>query len=315
MRSNSTLEIRSVNISREKGTGKDPVDRCEITSEGLKGDAHSGPWNRQVSIMSAESIRNFNEREGRNVGYGEFAENITVEGMDLSKVDLLDRFKGENFELEVTQIGKKCHGDGCAIYRDVGKCAMPKEGIFCRVIRSGKINTGDKVEYVSSTINGWVITLSDRVSKGIYEDKSGKQIAARLKSHFAKVNKRAEIERKVIPDEPTELSGLLNRALKENVDFIITTGGTGIGSRDIAPETITPFLEKQLPGIMEMIRVKYGEHNPKALLSRSIAGVTGKTLVYALPGSSKAVEEYLEIIIPTLIHTYYMMHDIDHHAS
>jgi molybdenum cofactor synthesis domain-containing protein len=315
MRTNSTLEIRSVNISKEKGTGKDPVGSCDLTHDGLKGDAHSGPWNRQVSIMSAESIRNFNEREGRNIGFGEFAENITVEGMDLSKVDLLDRFKGENFELEVTQIVKKYHGDGCAIYREVGKCAMPKEGIFCRVIKSGNIKTDDKIEFIPTTINGWVITLSDRVSKGIYEDKSGKQIAAALETHFSKENKRAEIERKAIPDEPTELSNLLDRALKENVDFIITTGGTGIGSRDIAPETITPFLEKQLPGIMEMIRVKYGEHNPKALLSRSIAGVTNKTLVYALPGSSKAVEEYLEVIIPTLLHSYYMMHDIDHHAS
>jgi molybdenum cofactor synthesis domain-containing protein len=309
------LEIRSVNISKETGTGKEPIGSCELTAEGLKDDAHSGPWNRQVSIMSAESIRNFNELEGRNIGFGEFAENITVEGMDLSKVDLLDRFKGDSFELEVTQIGKKCHGDGCAIYREVGKCAMPKEGIFCRVIKSGNIKTDDKIEFIPTTINGWVITLSDRVSKGIYEDKSGKKIAAALETHFSKVNKRAEIERKIIPDEPTELSGLLDQALKENVDFIMTTGGTGIGSRDIAPETITPLLEKQLPGIMEMIRVKYGTNNPNALLSRSVAGVTGKTLVYALPGSSKAVEEYLEVIIPTLLHSYYMMHDIDHRAS
>jgi len=315
MKTNSTLEIRSVNISKEKGTGKDPIGSCYLTNEGLKNDAHSGPWNRQVSIMSAESIRNFNQREGRNIGFGEFAENITLEGMDLSKVNLLDRFKGEGFELEVTQIGKKCHGDGCAIYREVGKCAMPKEGIFCRVIRTGNINTGDKVEYIPSTIIGWVITLSDRVSKGIYEDKSGKQIAAALETHFSKENKRAEIERKVIPDEPEELSDLLNQAKQSKVDFIITTGGTGIGSRDIAPEIITPLLEKQLPGIMEMIRVKYGANNPNALLSRSVAGVTGKTLVYVLPGSSKAVEEYLEVILPTLIHSYYMMHDIDHHAS
>jgi len=315
METNSTLEIRSVNISKEKGTGKEPLGSCELTAEGLKDDAHSGPWNRQVSIMSAESIRKFNEREGRNIGFGEFAENITVEGMDLSKVDLLDRFKGKNFELEVTQIGKKCHGDGCAIYREVGKCAMPKEGVFCRVIKSGNIKTGDKVEYIPSTMIGWVITLSDRVSKDIYEDKSGKQIAAALETHFSKENKRAEIERKVIPDEPKELSDLLNHAKQGNVDFIMTTGGTGIGSRDIAPETITQFLEKQLPGIMEMVRVKYGANNPNALLSRSVAGVTGKTLVYALPGSSKAVEEYLEVIIPTLLHSYYMMHDIDHHAS
>jgi molybdenum cofactor synthesis domain-containing protein len=315
METNSTLEIRSVNISKEKGTGKEPIGNCELTAEGLKDDAHSGPWNRQVSIMSAESIRRFNEREGRNIGFGEFAENITVEGIDLSKVDLLDRFKGKNFELEVTQIGKKCHGDGCAIYQEVGKCAMPKEGIFCRVIKSGNIKTDDKIEFIPTTINGWVITLSDRVSKDIYEDRSGKKIALALESHLSKANKRFMIERKVIPDEPDELSALLEQARHNNIDFIMTTGGTGVGSRDIAPDTIIPFLEKQLPGIMEMIRVKYGANNPNALLSRSVAGVTGKTLVYALPGSSKAVEEYLEVIIPTLLHSYYMMHDIDHHES
>ncbi len=315
MGTNKKLEIRSVNISKEKGTGKDPVGSCELTNEGLKGDAHSGPWNRQVSIMSAESIRNFNEREGRNIEFGEFAENITLEGMDLSEVDILDRFKSDHFELEVTQIGKKCHGDGCAIYRDVGKCAMPKEGIFCRVISTGKINTGDQAEFIPTTIKGWVITLSDRVSKGIYEDKSGKKIAASLEAYFSKRNKRAAIERKIIPDESEELSGLLTRALKQNVDFVMTTGGTGIGSRDIAPETIAPFIEKELPGIMEMIRVKYGGNNPNALLSRSVAGISGKTLIYSLPGSSRAVEEYLEVILPTLMHSYYMMHDIDHHVT
>ncbi|MGM0496603.1 MAG: molybdenum cofactor synthesis domain-containing protein [Bacteroidota bacterium] len=313
MTNNKELVIRSINISREKGTIKKPVESSELTKEGLKCDAHSGPWHRQVSMMSAESIRNFNEKEGRNIEFGEFAENITVEGMDLTSVDIFDRFKGEDFELEVTQIGKKCHGGGCAIYREVGKCAMPKEGIFCRVVRAGSIQPGDKIEYIPATIKGWVITLSDRVSKGIYEDKSGEKIASELENYLPKVTQRAAIERKVIPDEPQQLSELITKAKSENIDFIFTTGGTGIGSRDIAPETLTPFIDKDLPGIMEMVRVKYGKDNPNALLSRSIAGVSGKTLIYALPGSSKAVEEYLDVIVPTLMHSLFMLHDLGHH--
>ena len=312
---NRELVIRSINISREKGTIKKPVESSEITKEGLKGDAHSGAWHRQVSMMSAESIRNFNEKEGRNIEFGEFAENITIEGMDLTGVDIFDRFRGENFELEVTQIGKKCHGDGCAIYNEVGKCAMPKEGIFCRVLRTGNIQQGDKIEYIPATIKAWVITLSDRVSKGIYEDKSGKMIAGALEDYFSKTIKKLAIERKVIPDEPQQLSELITKAKKENVDYIFTTGGTGIGSRDIVPETLTPFIDKELPGIMEMVRMKYGKDNPNALLSRSVAGVSGKTIIYALPGSSKAVEEYLEVIAPTLLHSLFMLHDIDHHHA
>ena len=310
---NGEIVIRSINISREKGTVKKPVKSIDINEQGLKGDAHSGLWHRQVSMMSAESIRNFNEKEGRNIEFGEFAENITIEGMDLTNVGIFDRFTGENFELEVTQIGKKCHGDGCAIYREVGKCAMPKEGIFCRVVRTGNIQIGDKVEYVPATIRAWVITLSDRVSKGVYEDKSGKKIAGELEDYFSKTAKRSAVERIVIPDDPQQLSGLITKAKEENIDYIFTTGGTGIGSRDIAPETLTPFIDKELPGIMEMVRVKYGKDNPNALLSRSVAGVSGKTLIYALPGSSKAVEEYLEVIKPTLMHSLFMLHDLGHH--
>lgn len=309
------LVIRSINISKEKGTIKRPVESSEVTSEGLKDDAHSGPWHRQISIMSAESIRNFNEKEGRNIEFGEFAENLTIEGMELTGVDIFDRFRGKNFELEVTQIGKKCHGDGCAIYREVGKCAMPKEGIFCRVLRTGNIQQGDKIEYIPATIKGWVITLSDRVSKGIYEDKSGKLIAGELEDYFSKTTKKSTVERITIPDDPKRLSELVTKAKTENVDFVFTTGGTGIGSRDIAPETLSPFFDKELPGIMEMVRLKYGKDNPNALLSRSVAGISGNTIIYALPGSSKAVKEYLEVIIPTLQHSLFMLHDLGHHHA
>jgi molybdenum cofactor synthesis domain-containing protein len=97
------------------------------------------------------------------------------------------------------------------------------------------------------------------------------------------------------------------------MDLIITTGGTGIGPRDITPDVVRPLLTREIPGVMEHIRVKYGMENPKALLSRAVAGAAGKTLVYTLPGSVKAVHEYMTEIIKTLEHTFYMLYGIDVH--
>src|SRR5512138_861062 len=98
--------VKSVNISEKKGTIKTPVPFINLTENGVEGDAHSGPWNRQVSLLGTESIRKFEETAGRKIGYGEFAENITTEGLELWKCRPLDRFSNGTIELEVTQIGK-----------------------------------------------------------------------------------------------------------------------------------------------------------------------------------------------------------------
>ncbi|MGM0531881.1 MAG: molybdenum cofactor synthesis domain-containing protein [Bacteroidota bacterium] len=308
------VTIRSVNISREKGTVKEPVEEAFIDELGLQGDAHAGPWHRQVSLIALQSLENFYQQTGRKINPGEFAENLTIDGMDLTRVHLLDRFVGESVELEVTQIGKKCHGDNCAIFKEVGKCAMPEEGIFTRVVNKGKIKVGDQLIYRPKVFKGLVITLSDRASSGQYPDKSGEMIETRLKGFFQEHFSHYSVERKIIPDEQHELINLLQEAKTQGYDVVMTTGGTGLGSRDIAPETIGMLLDKEIPGIMEMVRMQFGRDNPNALLSRSMAGVMNKTLVYALPGSSRAVEEYLEVILPTLKHSFYMLNDLDVHG-
>ena len=99
----------------------------------------------------------------------------------------------------------------------------------------------------------------------------------------------------------------------QDADVIFTTGGTGIGPRDFTPETVRSILDKEIPGIMELIRVKYGMEKPAALLSRGVAGVAGKTLIYTLPGSVKAVSEYCNEILPTIEHSMYMIEGIDSH--
>ncbi|HAQ18028.1 MAG TPA: molybdenum cofactor synthesis protein [Prolixibacteraceae bacterium] len=307
------IKILSVNTSEKKGTVKNPVESIQLTGIGVIGDAHSGKWHRQISLLASESIVKFAADAGRNIQYGEFAENITTEGLLLHECKPLDRFRNEHLELEVTQIGKKCHGDNCSIFREVGNCVMPKEGIFARVIREGTLKPGDELTYFQKIVNIQIITLSDRASAGEYADKSGPQIKLLVESFFAKINRQIVVANHLIPDDPKQLANLVNDAISAGADAIFTTGGTGIGPRDITPETIRPVLDREIPGIMELIRVKYGMQKPAALLSRGIAGVSGKTLIYCLPGSVKAVTEYCAEILPTIEHSLYMIEGIDSH--
>lgn len=303
--------VVSVNISERKGTIKVPVSEIELNETGVKGDAHSGKWHRQVSLLGTESFNKFSEQAGRSLAYGEFAENITTSGIILYQTRPLDRFLIGDVELEVTQIGKHCHGDGCAIYKEVGNCVMPKEGIFCRVISQGTVKAGDTLEYIPRVFRIKVITLSDRASSGEYTDRSGPAAVNILNDYFTSIQWKIDVERIVIPDDVD----LLQQTMSDltGIDMVFTTGGTGIGPRDITVDVIEPLLNKKIPGIMEMIRTRYGADKPAALLSRGVAGVIGKTLVFTLPGSVKAVEEYLTEINKTLKHSIYMLHGLDIH--
>ncbi|MCU0858171.1 MAG: molybdopterin-binding protein [Pontiellaceae bacterium] len=308
-----SIKIVSVNISKEKGTVKKPVSSITLTPNGIEGDAHAGSWHRQVSLLAQESIDKFGKTENRTFAPGEFAENITTQGIDLTKVNLLDRFIVGGAELEVTQIGKKCHGDGCAVFKEVGKCVMPKEGIFCRVLRGGTLKAGDDIAYFPHTLRIGIITLSDRASRGEYDDLSGPQIQRDLEAHFSKRHWNLSCILRLIPDDAAQLKSSLEKLIDASADIIFTTGGTGIGPRDITPDVVAPMLDKPLPGIMEFIRMKYGETIPSALLSRSVAGTIGGTLVYTLPGSVKAVKEYTAEILKALEHALFMIHGINSH--
>ncbi|WP_163708084.1 MOSC domain-containing protein [Mangrovibacterium lignilyticum] len=309
----TNITVRSVNISEKKGTIKKPVPQIQLTEIGVVGDAHSGNWHRQVSLLAKESIEKFSEEAGRNIAFGEFAENITTEGLLLHTTKPLDRFIGKGIELEVTQIGKKCHGDNCSIFREVGNCVMPKEGIFARVVRLGSLKADERLEYQPKIIRIKIITLSDRASRGEYADKSGPQIKNLSHKYFEQINRQVSFEQNLVPDEADLLKSKIEDAVKSGFDVIFTTGGTGIGPRDITPETIQPMLDKEIPGIMELIRVKYGMQKPAALLSRGIAGLIGRTLIYSMPGSVKAVTEYCNEILPTIEHSLYMIYGIDSH--
>lgn len=307
------LKVLSVNISEKKGTIKLSVDKIVLDDTGVAGDAHAGMWHRQVSLLGKESFDKMEPSAGRKLHYGEFAENITTEGICLYHMKPLDRIVGRDILLEVTQIGKKCHGTNCAIFQETGNCVMPKEGIFCRVLKGGELREGDNLEYHPKVIKVHIITLSDRVSRGIYEDASGPLLKKLSEDFFSGNGRHFSVKNSILPDDEKLLKSLLNDLIGQGTDVVFTTGGTGIGPRDITPEVVKSVIDKEIPGIMELIRVKYGMQFPNALVSRSIAGVAGNTLIYALPGSPKAVKEYAEEIFKTIEHSFRMIYQIDEH--
>ena len=139
------MKIVTVAVSKKKGTRKTIVDEALLIQEhGLEGDAHAGPWHRQVSFLASESIEKV-RNQGLDVTFGDFAENIASSGVDWLSIPVGTRFRlGDTALLEVTQIGKECHNK-CAIYYLAGDCIMPKEGIFARVLKGGKIRPGDTI--------------------------------------------------------------------------------------------------------------------------------------------------------------------------
>jgi MOSC domain-containing protein YiiM len=141
--------IKAISVSKEKGTQKVNVPKAELRADfGVVGDAHAGKWHRQVSLLAVESIEKVIAM-GAKVSPGNFAENITTEGINLLKLSVGSKLKlGKSVELEVTQFGKECHSR-CEIFEQVGDCIMPREGIFAKVTTPGQINVGDVIEVVN----------------------------------------------------------------------------------------------------------------------------------------------------------------------
>jgi MOSC domain-containing protein YiiM len=142
------MKIVSIAVSKKKGTRKTPVDEIFISKDhGLEGDAHAGKWHRQVSFLSSESIAAA-RRQGLDVTFGDFAENIATSGIDWKTIPVGTRIKlGSTVLVEITQIGKECH-NRCAIYYKAGDCIMPREGVFARVLQEGNVRCGDEIQIV-----------------------------------------------------------------------------------------------------------------------------------------------------------------------
>lgn len=142
-------KILSVNIGKETGTKKYPVNKSLVIENfGMADDAHAGSEIRQVSLLAQESIEKI-KAKGLDVAFGDFAENLTTEGIDLLSLSVGSKIRiGKDILLEITQIGKVCH-NRCRIFYAVGDCVMPKEGIFTKVLAGGEVRVKDSIEVVS----------------------------------------------------------------------------------------------------------------------------------------------------------------------
>lgn len=141
-------KVLAVSISERRGEKKQNVGEAFLKADyGIASDAHSGQWHRQVSILSLTSFEKMRTL-GADVNYGDFAENLAVEGINVAALPIGTYLKIGEAVLEVTQIGKECHNHGCAIKKQVGSCVMPIEGIFTRVISSGWVKIGDLIEVI-----------------------------------------------------------------------------------------------------------------------------------------------------------------------
>lgn len=152
-----------------------------------------------------------------------------------------------------------------------------------------------------------VVVCSDSIAAGKKQDRAGKAISERLER-----NDVAIAQYTIIPDETTDIQAQVYQAEAEGIDLLVFTGGTGLSPRDVTPEAVAPLLEREIPGIAETIR-RYGqERMPYALLSRSIAGTRGNTLVLTLPGSTRGAEESMEALFPPLLHIFGIMKGHSH---
>lgn len=296
--------IDAICISRAKGEKKTPVDAARLVAgHGIDGDAHAGPWHRQVSILEAGDVDGMRARGLPDLKAGDFAENLVLSGIALADLGLGSRLKlGTDAELTITQIGKTCHSR-CAIYAQTGDCIMPRLGLFARVLAGGAIRPGHPAEVLSrvprETIQAVVLTISDRCSRGEAVDTAGPAVATRVRDTL-----RAHVYATgIVPDEQAVIEERLRHYSDgHSIDFVLAVGGTGFAPRDVTPEAVGSVIERQTPGLDEAMRAASMRKTPHAMLSRARSGIRASTLIVSLPGSERAAVENLEAILTALDH-------------
>lgn len=306
--------VLAVCTSAKKGVQKRDVHSAHFTPEwGIDGDAHAGKWHRQVSLLSADKIEAFRAK-GAEVVYGDFGENLVVSGFDFRSLPVGTLLRCGEVLLEMTQIGKECHSH-CAIYKTMGDCIMPREGVFARVLEGGTITVGDEMSIVERTsplpYQAAVITLSDKGAAGEREDKSGPAIVEELEAHGYEV-----VEKLLLADGVGPLKAQLIRLCDQRqLDLILTTGGTGFTPRDQTPEATLAVADRTAPGIAEAIRADSMKYTKRAMFSRGVSVIRGKTLIINLPGSPKAVHESMEVFLEELPHALDMLRNTVHDCA
>ncbi len=156
------------------------------------------------------------------------------------------------------------------------------------------------------TLDVVVITASERAHAGVYPDRAGDLAQKMVEAYFAPLGTAVAVRRELLPDDRDRLRAALARAVAEGADLVLTTGGTGLGPRDVTPEATRDVLEREAPGLVEAVRARYRQTVPQVDLSRATAGAAGRTVICNLPGSPKAAGEFLAVLLPLLPHAMEM---------
>lgn len=294
--------LRAVCASDAKGTAKAEIPGVRlIAGHGLEGDAHAGPWHRQVSMLDVEAIEEM-RAAGLALAFGAFGENLVVDGLSVRELGLGSEVEIGAARLMVTQIGKTCHNP-CAIFHTVGRCIMPEQGVFMEVIEGGTVAPGDEVSVTRlvsrDVLQVALITVSDRSASGEREDASGPALAEFV---ARELSARVAV-RLILPDEFEEIKqALAALTQRKGLDLVLTTGGTGCAPRDVTPEATRAVIQREVPGLAEHMRAQSLLITPRAMLSRGVAGIAERCLIVNLPGSPTGAVENLNAIVSALPH-------------
>ncbi|MHC4563919.1 MAG: molybdenum cofactor synthesis domain-containing protein [Planctomycetota bacterium] len=296
--------VQAICISDAKGERKTPVESAIFRADyGIESDAHAGQWHRQVSLLAAEDVETIRRKGATDLSDGDFAENVIVSGLAVDSFGLGTRLRlGKDVVLALTQIGKVCH-TRCQIFYQTGDCIMPRLGMFARVESGGAVRVGDSVEVLDvvprELFQVVVLTISDRCSRGEAEDTAGPAVVGSLCQSLDAHIYRTEI----LPDERDRIAERLTHYCDgHSIDLVVTVGGTGFAPRDMTPEASRDVIERLTPGLDEAMRAASLAKTPHAILSRSVSGIRGSTLIINLPGSQRAAVENLEAVLGALQH-------------
>ncbi len=285
-------KVLSLNVSSEKGVPKHKVKRAFLKAHwGIVNDAHAGTKGREISLLPVEAIRKFLPEQVKRWTPGEYSENITISGIPLEKLQVGNILRVGDSVVEIIHIGKD-------VFHDEGRpFVVSREGRFGDVLKDGWVRVGDKVSVINPVRIG-ILVASDKGFHGKRVDKSGPAI-----EEIAKLMGGRKVFYKVVPDDEEVIYSTMKEWVDSGkVDLIFTSGGTGFSQRDVTPDATRRLIDKEILGFPEIMRVVGYTVSPRAILSRAIAGISGKVMIVNLPGSVKAVRESMELIVEPLAH-------------